>query len=56
MTRFHSLLKIFDLENRLITDSSEIEKAINEPIDWERVNAIKQEWQEKSMNFLKSNL
>ena len=56
MTRFHSLLKMFGLESRLITDSTEVEKAINEPIDWERVNTIKREWQEKSMNFLKCNL
>ena len=56
MTRFHSLLKMFGLESRLITDSTEVEKAINEPIDWERVNTIKREWQEMSMNFLKSNL
>ena len=56
MTRFHSLLKMFGLESRLITDSTGVEKAINEPIDWERVNTIKREWQEKSMNFLKSNL
>lgn len=56
MTRFHSLLKIFGLENRLVTDSAGIDKVISEPIDWEKVDAIKKEWQEKSINFLKSNL
>ena len=54
--RFHSLLKIFGLEDRLITTNEEAEKVINEPIDWKKVNTIKKEWQEKSLNFLKENL
>jgi hypothetical protein len=56
MARFHSLLSIFGLENRLITNSEEIQKFIAEPIDWNAVNARKKEWQEKSLNFLKNNL
>ena len=56
MTRFSSLLKIFGLENRLITNNQEVEAAIATPIDWDRVNSIKKEWQEKSFKFLKDNL
>ena len=56
MARFHSLLSIFGLENRLITNSATAQKVIAEPIDWNAVNARKQEWQKKSLNFLKINL
>lgn len=56
MARFNSLLSIFELENRLITNSEDALQVINEPIDWEIVNAKKKEWQEKSYNFLKKNL
>ena len=56
MARFSSLLKIFGLEERLVTSKEEAEKVIAQQIDWERINTIKKEWQEKSLNFLKSNL
>ena len=56
MARFHSLLSIFGLENRLVTSSAEAQKVISVPIDWSLVNAKKKEWQEKSLNFLKNNL
>ena len=56
MARFHSLLSIFGLENRLVTSSAETQKVISVPIDWSVVNAKKKEWQEKSYNFLKNNL
>ena len=56
MARFSSLLKIFGLENRLAANHKEAEKIIKEPIDWEKVNAIKKEWQKKSFDFLKRNL
>jgi exopolysaccharide biosynthesis predicted pyruvyltransferase EpsI len=56
MARFHSLLSIFGLENRLITNSEDALRVINEPINWETVNVKKKEWQEKSLNFLKTNL
>lgn len=26
------------------------------PIDWEKINAIKKEWQKKSVSFIKENL
>lgn len=56
MARFHSLLSIFGLENRLVTTSEEVQKVISSPIDWSLVNAKKKEWQEKTFNFLKQNL
>lgn len=56
MARFHSLLSVFGLENRLIINSADAQKVIAEPIDWNAVNIRKKEWQEKSLNFLKNNL
>lgn len=54
--RFDTLLKIFNLQDRLIS-LDDINKAdLTLPINWERVNSIKKEWQEKSFNFLKNNL
>ena len=54
--RFDSLLKQFNLENRRF-DINEINKIdLTQPIDWEKVNTIKKEWQDKSLNFLKENL
>ena len=54
--RFDSLLKIFNLQDRLISldDINNIDLTL--PINWEEVNSIKKEWQEKSFNFLKNNL
>lgn len=53
--RFDSLLSIYGLQDRLI-DSENMPIDVNAPIDWSRVNSIKKEWQQKSMNFLKNNL
>lgn len=58
LSRIKSLLKIFSLENRLVTNDS-IDSAIeiaNSPIDWEKVNKQRELWKEKSINFLKQNL
>ena len=54
--RFDSLLNLFNLENRRvdINDISNIDLTL--PINWDKVNSIKKEWQEKSINFLKENL
>ena len=54
--RFDSLLKQFNLESRRI-DLQDINNTnLNTPIDWEKVNTIKKEWQKKSFDFLKNNL
>lgn len=55
LARFDSLLSLYGLQERLIDgDCTSIN--ISVPIDWSPVNAIKKEWQEKSMNFLKTNI
>lgn len=55
LARFNSLLSIFELQNRLI-DIDNIPSDSLSPIDWDKVNAKRKEWQEKSMSFLKINL
>lgn len=41
LTRFHSLLRMFDLEDRLISSVTELdEQKINKKINWEKVNRI----------------
>lgn len=54
MSRFNSLLSMFNLEDRLITADSEITQ-ISTP-DWEKVNKILTMWREKSIEFLINNL
>lgn len=52
MSRFTSLLKLFNLENRLL-DVSELDKVdIKRPIDWDRVNALLGQERNASMNLL----
>lgn len=55
LARFNSLLSIFELQNRLI-DIDNIPSDSLSPIDWDKVNAKRKEWQETSMSFLKINL
>ena len=54
LSRFHSLLSIFNLEDRLVTPESEVNE-ISTP-DWGVINQIKKDWQEKSINYLIENL
>ena len=57
MARFNSLLKLFELEDRLIHSIRELdENKMKTEIDWDRINLIKAEWKEYSLNFLKMNL
>lgn len=56
LSRFTSLLKIFGLEDRLIFSSQDLSEKIFENIDYDKLNAIKHNWQEKSFEFLKCNL
>lgn len=54
MSRFNSLLSIFNLEDRLVSPSTIVDTI---PIpNWENVNAIKKQWQTKSIEFLVDNL
>ena len=56
--RFDTLLGTFGLEDRMVTHASpeEIQRVLNTPIDWERVNAIHDAERERGINFLKENL
>lgn len=58
LARFESLLKMFALENRLITDlkNYKIDDFLQEDINWENVNTILIKEKKKSLNFLKDNL
>lgn len=56
LSRFTSLLKIFGLENRLIFSPEDYSDNLLENSDYEKVNSIKKQWQEKSIAFLKDNL
>lgn len=55
--RFDSLLSLFRLKDRIITNSSDIDSLpINEAIDWDIVNKIRKDMIFESMSFLKSSL
>ena len=56
--RFLSLLSLFGLESRLVTsgDPQEVARRLREPIDWERVNRVKSDWQAKSLDYLRKAL
>ena len=54
MSRFYSLLSIFNLENRLIKSYQEI--SMNDSINWEKVNKRRIELQKASIEFLKKSL
>ena len=57
-SRFQSLLKMFGLEDRLITDinSVNIDNLAEKEIDWESVNEVLEKEREKAVEFLKRNL
>ena len=52
--RFTSLLKLFNLEDRVIYDVNVVD--LEKAIDWNYVNKIKKVWKEKSIKFLLSAL
>lgn len=56
--RFDSLLGTFGLQDRLVTNPTPetIQKLINTPIDWERVNTIRHHEQQRAFDFLHANL
>ena len=58
MSRFQSLLKMFGLEDRLITDinSVNIDNFAEKEIDWERVNEVLEKERGKAVEFLKNEL
>ncbi|MDO6440387.1 polysaccharide pyruvyl transferase family protein [Cyclobacterium sp. 1_MG-2023] len=57
MSRFKSILKMFGLEDRLVTNLKQIENGIlDKNIDFESVNNILKNERNKSINFLRKNL
>jgi exopolysaccharide biosynthesis predicted pyruvyltransferase EpsI len=58
VTRFISLLKMFNLEERLIKQGGNIdyESLVNKPIDFNKVKEVLAIEKEKSLNFIKVNL
>lgn len=54
MARFESLLKMFDLEDRLVDEKTDI--AAIHPIDYDKVYNLYDKWKEKSFQFLSANL
>ncbi len=56
--RFDSLLGTFELQDRLVTNPTpgEIQKLINTPVDWEKVNTIRHREQQRAFDFLRANL
>lgn len=58
LSRFQSLLKMFGLEDRLITDVDmvNIGNLVRNNIDWSNVNMILETEREKSLEFLKKGL
>ena len=56
LARFHSLLTMFGLEDRLVMNPNEALEIINNPIEWNQVNMRLAEWKRKSLDFLISAL
>lgn len=57
LARFKSLLKLFNLENRLVKEEGELpENLLFDKIDFEKVNGILEDLRIESINFLKNNL
>ncbi|WP_299762117.1 polysaccharide pyruvyl transferase family protein [uncultured Pontibacter sp.] len=57
LARFESILKMFDLEERLITDTKHIDyNLLNKPIDWDRVNQVLANERANSLKFLQNEL
>lgn len=56
--RFDSLLGTFDLKERLVTNPSteQLQQLIRTPINWEKVNHIRNAEKERAIAFLKDNL
>lgn len=52
MARFHSLLEMFGLEERLCKVGKELSEK-DEEVDWEKVNGRRAEWKVRSLEFLR---
>ena len=56
--RFDSLLDTFGLQDRLLINptAEQVAECMNTPIDWERVNSIRNKEKLRGLEFLKSNI
>lgn len=56
--RFDTLFQIFGLEDRLVAsrDPEEVLRVLRQPIDWRRVNAIREAERQRGHEFLRCNL
>ena len=56
--RFDTLLGTFGLKDRMISNTTQekIDRILNTPIDWERVNSILEFERQRGINYLKENL
>lgn len=55
LSRFNSLVSLYSLEDRLLSTSSPID-IIEKNIDWNKVNKTREEFRNKSIEFLINNL
>jgi exopolysaccharide biosynthesis predicted pyruvyltransferase EpsI len=56
MDRFNSLLSTFGLNNRLITNTDNLQEIVNKPIDWQEVNNKRAELKKISLDFIYKSL
>lgn len=56
LTRFTSLLKLFNIENRLLFSTDDIDKDYSNEINWEHINKIISQEKLKSLNYLMNQL
>ncbi len=54
MSRFNTLLRVFELEDRLVFDNKSAIDLYNKPIDWKKTDAILQQEIEKSFLFMET--
>ena len=52
--RFTSILSLFNLEDRIVNDTSEMDWS--KSIDWNKVNSLRNELKKKSLSILFNNL
>ena len=56
MSRFDSLLEMFELKERLILVPEDIIKVVNYPINWDKITAKLLTMQQQSLTFLHTHL
>ena len=58
LSRIHSLLKLFNIENRLVSNFEKeyINDHLFSPIDWNKVNETREKWKSISIDFINEHL